>query len=131
MLIIQSKKQIMMHKEKVLKKVFTTSDYYKFTNDILDAKITAKKLINESVLNELIKTLASKKEIKTLARKAELKAEQDKIVKLQTYYLSLFIGQSYFFNDGAQLYLIFQTLYYALKRLCETKKAVSENLKVC
>ena len=131
MLIIQSKKQIMMHKEKILKKVFTTSDYYKFTNDILDAKITAKKLINESVLNELIKTLASKKEIKTLARKAELKAEQDKIVKLQTYYLSLFIGQSYFFNDGAQLYLIFQTLYYALKRLCETKKAVSENLKVC
>ena len=120
-----------MHKEKILKKVFTTSDYYKFTNDILDAKITAKKLINESVLNELIKTLASKKEIKTLARKAELKAEQDKIVKLQTYYLSLFIGQSYFFNDGAQLYLIFQTLYYALKRLCETKKAVSENLKVC
>ena len=122
MLIIQSKKQIMMHKEKILKKVFTTSDYYKFTNDILDAKITAKKLINESVLNELIKTLASKKEIKTLARKAELKAEQDKIVKLQTYYLSLFIGQSYFFNDGAQLYLIFQTLYYALKDYVRLKK---------
>ena len=38
--------------------------------------------------------------------KAELKTEQDKIVKLQTYDLSFFIGQSYFFNDGAQLYLI-------------------------
>ena len=91
MLIIQSKKQIMMHKEKILKKVFTTSDYYKFTNDILDAKITAKKLINESGLNELIKTLASKKEIKTLARKAELKAEEDKIAKLQTYHLSFLL----------------------------------------
>ena len=45
--------------------------------------------------------------------------------KLQTYDSSLFIGQSYFFNDGAQLYLIFQTLYYTLKRLGDTEKIVS------
>ena len=32
--------------------------------------------------------------MKTLAKKAELKAKQDKIVKQQTYDLSLFIGQS-------------------------------------
>ena len=81
-----------MRKEKIFKNVFTTSDYYKFTNNILDAKVTAKKLINESGFNELIKTLATKEEIKILARKAELKAEQDKIVKLQAYDLSLFIG---------------------------------------
>ena len=62
-----------MHKEKILKKVFTTSDYYKFTNDILDAKITAKKLINESVLNELIKTLASKKD-KNISKKGRIKS---------------------------------------------------------
>ena len=63
-----------MHKEKILKKVFTTSDYYKFTNDILDAKITAKKLINESVLNELIKTLASKKRDKNISKKGRIKS---------------------------------------------------------
>ena len=45
--------------------------------------------------------------------------------KLLTYDSSLFIGQSYFFNDGAQLYLIFQTLYYTLKRLGDTEKIVS------
>ena len=28
--------------------------------------------------------------------------------------MGLFIGQSYFFNDVAQLYLIFQPLYYTL-----------------
>ena len=39
-------------------------------------------------------------------------------------YRNLFIGQSYFFNDGAQLYLIFQTLYYTLKRLGDTEKVV-------
>ena len=75
-------------------KNFTTSDDNKFTNNILDAKITAKKVVNESGLNEKIKILATKEEIKRLATKAELRAEQGKIVKLQTYDLSLFIGQS-------------------------------------
>ena len=53
-------------------------------------------------MNKKIKTLATKEEITTLATKIELKAEQDKIVKIQTHDLSIFIGQSYFFNDGAQ-----------------------------
>ena len=38
-----------------------------------------------------IKTLATKEEIKTLATKTELNAEQDKIVKLQTYDSSLYV----------------------------------------
>ena len=33
-------------------------------NNILDEKITTKKLVNESVLNEKIKTLIANKEIK-------------------------------------------------------------------
>ena len=84
-------------------KYFTISDYNKFTKNILDAKITVKKLVNESGLNGKIKTLATKKDIKKSATKAKLKAEQDKVVKLQTYDLSLFIDQSYFINGGAQL----------------------------
>ena len=47
-------------------------------------------------------------------------AAHDKIVNLQTYDLSLFIGQSYFVNDGAQLYLILQPLYYTLKTIDDT-----------
>ena len=57
-------------------------------------------------------TLTTKEEIKALATKAELKAQQDEIVKLQTYDLSLFISQTYLVNDGAQLYLILQLLNY-------------------
>ena len=53
-----------------------------------------------------MKTLTIKEEIKNLATKVELKAEQDKVAKHQTYDLSVFIGQSYFINDGAQLHLI-------------------------
>ena len=82
---------------------FTTFGYKKFMNNVLDAKITRKKLVNESGLNEKIRTLPAKEEIKTLATRTELKAGQDKIVKLETYDLCLFIGQSCFFNDGAQV----------------------------
>ena len=56
--------QIMMQKQKVKDKHFTTSDYNKFTNNMLDAKIMAKKLVNESGLKEKMKTLATKEEIK-------------------------------------------------------------------
>ena len=83
-------------------------------------------LVNEFGLNEKVKTLATKEEKeKKLATKAELKVEQDKIVTRQIYDLSLFTGQSYFNNDGAQIYLILQLLYYTLKRLGGTEKVVS------
>ena len=48
----------------IKEKYFTTSDYNKFTNNILDEKITSKKLVNKSTLNEKIKTLTTKEEMK-------------------------------------------------------------------
>ena len=128
MLVIQSKKRIDAEIKNIKNKYFTTSDYNKFTNNILCTKITAKKLINEPGLNEKIK-LPTKEKMKKLVTKAELKAEQDKRVKLQTYDLSLFIGQRYFVSDGAQLYLILQPLYYTLKSLGDTEKNVSRKSK--
>ena len=95
MLVIYSKKADYNAKiSEMENKRFTTSDYNKFTSNTLDAKIKQKILVNESYLNEKIKTLAKKEEIKTLAPKAESKVEEDKTVKLQTYDLILFIGQS-------------------------------------
>ena len=76
-------------------------------------------------MDEKIKTLATREELKTSATKTELKVEQDKIVKFQTSDLTLFIGQGYFVNDGVQLYLIFQPLYYTLERLSNTEEVVS------
>ena len=40
-----------------------------------------------------------------------MKTEKDKIVKLETYDLCPFIGQSFFNNDWVQLFLIFQPIY--------------------
>ena len=55
---------------------------------------------------------------------------EHELKKLQTFDSSVFIGQSYFFNDRAQLYLIFQPLYHTLKRLGNTEKTVSQKSKV-
>ena len=71
-------------------------------------------------MNEKIKTLATKEDIKTLATKAELKAEQYKIVKVQTYE-----GESYFVNNEAQLCLTLQPLYHTLKRLGNFERILS------
>ena len=101
-LVIQSEKTDYDAEIKDLKnKYFTTSHYNKFTNNILDRKITGKKLVNEFGLNEKIKTLATKKGTKKLVTKTESKAEQDEIVKLKKHDSCLFIGHSYFVNDGA------------------------------
>ena len=83
----------------IKKKYFIASDYNKFMNNILDAKITAKKLVNKSGLNEKINTLAKREEIKLLATKTELKAEQNKIVKLETYELLVKVTLSMMEHD--------------------------------
>ena len=95
--------------------------------NVLDANITAKTSVDDSHLNEMIKPLATKEEKKTLVTKAELQAEQDKTVKLQTNYLSLFIGQTSF--KRSKLSVILQPLYYTLKRLDNTENVVLRKSK--
>ena len=47
-------------------KHFTTSGYNKFSSNILHAKKTGKKIVNESGLNKKIKTFATEEEIKQI-----------------------------------------------------------------
>ena len=85
-------------------------------------------LILYDKLKNLNKKVTSNKS-KHLLVEHKLKKLQDKIEKLQIYDSSLFIGQSYFFNDGVQLYLIFRRLCYTLKKLGDTEKFVSWKFK--
>ena len=55
-------------------------------SEILDVKTEEKKLVNKSDISGFIE-----KNTETLATKTELKAEEDKIVKLQTHNLSHFL----------------------------------------
>ena len=64
----------MMQKyEKWRKKYFTTTYFNKLTSNILDAKITQKKNVNQSGSDKKKKILATKEELKTLVTKAVLK----------------------------------------------------------
>ena len=71
------KKQIMMQKYQTLKNIFTTSDYNKFTRDILDAMIKWKTLVDKSSIAEFINNAKLNKKVGTLATKGEL--QQSKI----------------------------------------------------
>ena len=55
-------------------KYFTTSDYDKFTNDILNAKIKLKELVNKSNISNLVKNSDLNTKLATIATKTELKA---------------------------------------------------------
>ena len=63
----------MMQKWKILKikiSAHNFTNYNKFTNNLVDAKITEKKLVNESVLNEKIKPWAAKEKNLRIATNA-------------------------------------------------------------
>ena len=79
-----------------------------------------KQNINSQLINEKVQAQSILMILKLLLNTL-LKA----LIVFDDMIISLFIGQSYFFNDGAQLYLIFQTLYHTLKRLGDTEKIVS------
>ena len=52
-------------------KYFTTSDYNKFTNNIFNAKIKTKKLVNKSDISEFINNTGINKKIERFATKIE------------------------------------------------------------
>ena len=107
---------------------FTSFDYNKFTNNILDAKIK-ENLVNETNTSGFINNSDLDKKIATIDEKAELKVEPDKIVKLQSFDSSYLRVKSYFEDDLTQIYLLFQTIYRFFKRTCNTDHISAWKLK--
>ena len=107
----------MMLKYQTFKKFFTSSDYNKFTKEMLDAKIKEKGSVNKSDITHLIQNSDLNTKLTTLATKAELKTQQDKIVKLQIFDSTYFRDKSYFENDGTQKYLVFRPIYICYKKV--------------
>ena len=107
------------------KKYFTNSDYSRFKNDIINAKIKQKKL-SKSDTFKFVNNSDLDNEVASLAIKVELKAQQDKIGRLQAFDSSLFIGQSYFDKDGSQSFLIFQPIQKNFKILPGLKDTIIE-----
>ena len=59
-------------------------------------------MANESNISGLVRNSDLNTKFETLATKAELKADQDKIVELQTHDLSCFLDKNIFGDDGFQ-----------------------------
>ena len=66
-----------------------------------------------------MKSSGLKAKLKTLATKVELKAEQDKIVKLETHDLSYFLGKNFLGDDSFQNMFVYQI---ALSTLASKKE---------
>ena len=73
-------------------------------SNIFDAKIKQKKLVDKSHISNLIKIFDFNTKLETWSAKAELKAEQEKIVKLETFDSIHFCGKSHFEDDDMQNY---------------------------
>ena len=112
-------------------KYITTPEFNKFTADIFALRLKWANLASRSDLVNLVNKTYFDEKLKNLYRK--ITSNKTKIVlvenefkKLQTFDSSLFIGQSYFNNDGAQLYLKFQPIYKTITTFPGLKNTMSE-----
>ena len=96
-------------------KYITTPEFNKFTEDIFALRLKWANLASKSDLVNLVNKTYFDEKLKNLykkitSNKTKIVLVENEFKKLQTFDSSLFIGQSYFNNDGAQLYLIFQPI---------------------
>ena len=86
------------------KKYFITADYKR----LMICKEKPKKLVSKSDISNLVKSSDLNTKFSILATKAELKAEQDKIVKLETLDLNFFLAKYFFGDDGFRNMFVYQ-----------------------
>ena len=108
--------------EKIIKKIwraniegkcFTTTDYIKFMNDIINVNIKQKELVNKSEISRFINISGLDKKIKAFPTKEESKVEQDKLNKLKSYNSKP--TQVTLINNESQNFLIFQSTFITFK----------------
>ena len=96
-------------------KYFNISDYNKFTGEICDVKFKKKNLATNNDLNT-ISELANK--------------NKEKIEKLETTYLNLFLGKIFFDDDGLQNRFDCQLMFNMLDLKLDKGTEYAGNLKV-
>ena len=72
-------------------------------------------MVDKSAIAGFINNADLNKKVATLATKAELKADQDKIVKLETNDLNYFLGKNFFGDDGSQNMFVYQPTFNMLE----------------
>ena len=95
-------------------KYITTQEFNTLTSGNFAATLVQANLANKSDISNFVVTSSKSNNVLV----------ENKFKKSDTFDLSLFIDQSYFFNDGVQIYFIFQPLCYTLKRLSNNEKVI-------
>ena len=118
-------------------KYITTPEFNKLTAENFAARLAQANLASKSDIANFVKKTDFDDKLKNLNKKVTSNKTKHLLVenefkKLQTFDSSLFIGQSYFNNDGAQLYLIFQPIYKTISIFSGLPtKSQNGNLRDC
>ena len=94
----------------------------KLTLENCVARLKQVNLVNKTDFDDKLKILNRK----ITWNKTKYVLVKNEFKKLETFDSSLFIGQSYFNNDGVQLYLIFQPIYETITTFSSLKDTFSE-----
>ena len=103
-------------------KYITTPEFNKLTAETFDARLVQANLARKSDIVNFAKNLSKK----ITSNKTKHVTVKNDLKKSQTFDPSLSIGQSYFNNDGAQFYLIFQLIYKIITTFSGLKDTISE-----
>ena len=115
--IIEIEKSITVHDHD---KYITTPEFNKLTAENLDARLGQANLPSKSDIVNFVKNLSKK-----ITSNTKHVPVENNLKKPQTFDSSLSIGQSYFKNDGAQFYLIFQPIYKIITTFSGVKDTIS------
>ena len=94
----------------------------KLTLENCVARLKQVNLVNKTDFDDKLKILNRK----ITWNKTKYVLVKNEFKKFETFDSSLFIGQSYFNNDGVQLYLIFQPIYKTITTFSSLKDTFSE-----
>ena len=118
-------------------KYITTQEFNKLTSGSFIARLAQANLSSKNDITALVKKTGFDDKLKNInkritSNKRKHALVENELKKLQTFDSSLSIGQSYFNNDWAQLFLIFQPIYKSITIfLVLTTEFQNGNLKDC
>ena len=112
-------------------KYLTTPEFNKLTAENFAARLAQANLATKNDIANLVNKTDFDDKLKTLNKKITSNKTKHLLVenefkKLHTFDSSLFTGQNYSDNDGAQLYLIFQPICKTISTFSGLETTISE-----
>ena len=107
-------------------KYITTPEFNNLAAAVFDIRLKRANLVTETDFDNKVSSLDSK----IAANKTKNESIEDEIKQLKTLHLTYCIGKSHFKEDGAQNYLVFQSLNNYFKVIASTDHVSSWKSKV-